>query len=145
MFINFVGRAGVNMHQTKYRGARDLHDGQIFSSVRRLEAEKTPKNQNEKNSKKLKTLNGRLPPEDGSVWPETLATYVSDDPRHFIFRPPTKKKYGFVLVRKSVFCCFRKKSEELHANRRHLQILHEKLRGLTIFELRTTLDASSRV
>ena len=42
-----------------------------------------------KNIKKLsfcKALNGRLPPEDGSVWPQTLGKRVSDDPQHFIFR-----------------------------------------------------------
>merc|ERR1712093_941747 len=33
----------------------------------------------------LQTLKIRLPPEDGSVWPETLAKRISD-PRHFIFR-----------------------------------------------------------
>merc|ERR1712025_696137 len=35
---------------------------------------------------KCETLNGRLPPEDGSVRPQTLGKCVSDDPRHFIFR-----------------------------------------------------------
>ena len=34
------------------------------------------------------TSNGRLPPEDGSVWPQTLGKRVSGDPRHFIFRCP---------------------------------------------------------
>ena len=36
--------------------------------------------------KKIETSNSRLPPEDGSVRPQTLGTRVSDDPRHFIFR-----------------------------------------------------------
>ncbi len=44
-----------------------------------------------------------------------------------------------------VFRDFRKKNEELHTNGRHQQILHEKLRDLTIFQLRTTLNASSCV
>ena len=33
-----------------------------------------------------KTLDGRLPPEDSSVRPQTLGKRVSDDPHHFIFR-----------------------------------------------------------
>ena len=37
-------------------------------------------------AKKFEFLNGRLPPEDGSVRPQTLGKRVSDDPRHFIFR-----------------------------------------------------------
>ena len=36
-----------------------------------------------------KTLNGRLPPEDGSVRPQTLRKRVSGDSRHFIFRRQT--------------------------------------------------------
>ena len=43
--------------------------------------------------KKLKTLNSRLPPEDGSVRRETLGKRVSDDSRHSIFRRP-KKLFG---------------------------------------------------
>ena len=39
---------------------------------------------------KYETLNGRLPPEDGPVRPQTLGKLVSDDPRHFIFRRRTK-------------------------------------------------------
>ena len=35
---------------------------------------------------KYETLNGRLPPEDGSVRLQTLGKRVSDDPRRFIFR-----------------------------------------------------------
>ena len=31
-------------------------------------------------------MNGRLPPEDGSDWPETWPKRVSDDSQHFIFR-----------------------------------------------------------
>ena len=38
--------------------------------------------------KLCKALNGRLPPEDGSVRPQTLGKRVADDPRHFIFRRP---------------------------------------------------------
>ena len=40
------------------------------------------------------TLNGRLPPEDSSDWPETLGKRVSDDLEHFIFRR-RKKKLAF--------------------------------------------------
>ena len=36
-------------------------------------------------AKKVEFSNGRLPPEDGSVRPQTLGKRVSDDPRHFIF------------------------------------------------------------
>ena len=36
----------------------------------------------------FKTLNGRLPPEDGSDWAQTLPERVSDDSRHLIFRRP---------------------------------------------------------
>ena len=39
----------------------------------------------------IEFLNGRLPPEDGSVGPQTLGKRVSDDPRHFIFRRRKKK------------------------------------------------------
>ena len=37
-------------------------------------------------AKKVEFSNGRLPPEDGSVRPQTLGKRVSDDPRLFIFR-----------------------------------------------------------
>ena len=37
-----------------------------------------------------KSLNGLLPPADGSVRPQTLGKRVSDDPRHFIFRHQQK-------------------------------------------------------
>ena len=40
-----------------------------------------------------KTLNGRLPPEDGSVRPQTWGKRVSDDPRHLTFRRQ-KKIFG---------------------------------------------------
>ena len=47
------------------------------------------------------TLNGRLPPEDGSVWPQTLGKRVSDDPQHFIFRRPKHaKKFSFSKILK---------------------------------------------
>ena len=42
-----------------------------------------------------KTLNGRLPPEDGSDLAETWPKCVSDDPRHFIFLRPTRKQKMF--------------------------------------------------
>ena len=37
-------------------------------------------------AKKVEFSKGRLPPEDGSVRPQTLGKRVSDDPRHFIFQ-----------------------------------------------------------
>ena len=49
----------------------------------------------------LQTLKIRLPPEDGSVWPETLGKRVSDDPRHFIFRRP-KKIFDKKIVKKNL-------------------------------------------
>ena len=39
----------------------------------------------------FETSTGRLPLDDGSDWRETLGKHISDDPRHFIFRRPTKK------------------------------------------------------
>ena len=63
----------------------------------------------------------------------------------FHFPTPQNFVSGFVWSTKKVVRRIRKNHGELHTNGRHLQILHEKLRGLTIFELRTTLDASSRV
>ena len=50
---------------------------------------RTPKRKQLKTSQ---TLNSRLPPEDGSVWPETWPKPVSGDPRHFIVRRPKQKK-----------------------------------------------------
>ena len=38
--------------------------------------------------KKIETLNGRLPPEDGSDRAQTWGKRVSDDSRHLIFRRP---------------------------------------------------------
>ena len=49
------------------------------------------KNAEKPKRKKVQTLNGRLPPEDGSVRPENLAKRVSDDSQHLIFRRRTKK------------------------------------------------------
>ena len=40
--------------------------------------------------KKVEFSSGRLPPEDGSVRPQTLSKRVSNDSRHFIFRRQTK-------------------------------------------------------
>ena len=37
-------------------------------------------------AQKLRTLNGRLPPEQGSDWRETLGKGVLDNPQHLIFR-----------------------------------------------------------
>ena len=37
----------------------------------------------------MQTLSDRLPPEDGSVWLETLPASVSGDSQHLIFRPST--------------------------------------------------------
>ena len=44
----------------------------------------------------VKTLNGRLPPEDSSVRPQTLGKRISDDPRHFDVRGQKRQK--FVIV-----------------------------------------------
>ena len=74
----------------------------------------------------LQTLKIRLPPEDGSVWPETLGKHVSDDPRHFIFRQqknfPIKHFIKKVFVtpppRKSVKCLFWRSCEFLDVNGR---------------------------
>ena len=49
-------------------------------------------------AKKVEFSNGRLPPEDGSVRPQTLGKRVSDDPRHFIFR--RRKKFSGKIVRR---------------------------------------------
>ena len=43
-----------------------------------------------------KTLTGRLPPEDGSVRPQTLGKRVSDDSQHFMFRG-WKKFFGKIF------------------------------------------------
>ena len=75
----------------------------------------------------LQTLKIRLPPEDGSVWPETLGKRVSDDPRHFIFRRQRKnfrQKFSsktFLLPppkKKSVKCLFWRSCEFLDVNGR---------------------------
>ena len=54
------------------------------------------KNAEKPKRKKVQTLNGRLPPEDGSVRPENLAKRVSDDSQHLIFRR-RKKKSGTIF------------------------------------------------
>ena len=46
-----------------------------------------------------KTLNGRLPPKDGSVRPQTLGKRVLDDPRHFIFRRKKKQNWHKIFVK----------------------------------------------
>ena len=43
------------------------------------------KNAEKPKRKKVQTLDGRLPPEDGSDWPENLGKRVSDDSQHLIF------------------------------------------------------------
>ena len=50
------------------------------------------KNAEKPKRKKVQTLNGRLPPEDGSVRPENLAKRVSDDSQHLIFRRRKKNR-----------------------------------------------------
>merc|ERR1739848_582789 len=52
---------------------------------------------------KCKSLNDRLPPEDGSIRPQTLGKRVSDDPRHFIFRQQKKCWQIFRLIFLSEF------------------------------------------
>ena len=44
-----------------------------------------------------KTLNDRVPPENGSHGPQTSAKRVSDDSQHFIFRLPKNFSSGFVF------------------------------------------------
>ena len=53
----------------------------------------------------IRTLSGRLPPEDGSEWRETLPKRVSDDPRQVNFRP---KKFVFdeKFWRRTTFLAF---------------------------------------
>ena len=46
-------------------------------------------------AKKIEFSKGRLPPEDGSVRPQTLGKRVSDDPRHFMFRRRKKIRQKF--------------------------------------------------
>jgi len=41
---------------------------------------------------RLQIFNGRLPPEQSPDRHETLGKRVSDDPRHFIFRPQKRQK-----------------------------------------------------
>ena len=53
------------------------------------------KNAEKPKRKKVQTLNGRLPPEDGSVRPENLAKRVSDDSQHLIFRRRKKNRGRF--------------------------------------------------
>ena len=59
------------------------------------------KNAEKPKRKKVQTLNGRLPPEDGSVRPENLAKRVSDDSQHLIFRR-RKKKSGTIFSLKKI-------------------------------------------
>ena len=47
-----------------------------------------------------KTLNGRLPPEDGSVRPQTLGKRVSDDSQRFIFRH--RKTFWTIFLQKNL-------------------------------------------
>ena len=81
-------RSGSNFAKTRFRRFPTFH----FS---------TPKTEIFSNC--LQTLKIRLPPEDGSVWPETLGKRVSDDPRHFIFR--RRKKKIDKNFRLKFFCC----------------------------------------
>ena len=62
--------------------------------------------------KSCKTLTGRLPPEDGSVRPQTLGKRVSDDSRHFIFRR-RKKKLVTIFDKEFVKTFFRGKIDKL--------------------------------
>ena len=63
------------------------------------------KNAEKPKSKKLQTLDGRLPPEVGSDWLETWPKRVSDDSRHFVLRRRKTKK----CLKKSTskFFCFK--------------------------------------
>ena len=76
-----------------------------------------------------KTLNGRLPPEDGSVRPQTLGKRVSDDSQRFIF--DTEKKFERVFLQKILILEFVFQEtgdlEEPDAFERHWQIRRKKL------------------
>ena len=74
----------------------------------------------------FETLNGRLPPEDGSVRPQTLGKRVSDDSRHFIFRR-RKKMFTIFFVSNIVFQHFCQDLGELQPNGPQNQIAHENL------------------
>ena len=68
-------RSASNFAKTRFRRSPTFHDSS---------------NTNLNVAMFLKFLIDRLPPEDGSVWPQTLPKHVSDDPRRFIFR---RQKY----------------------------------------------------
>ena len=84
MFRNFVRRAGRDTREKMNPGARDLSVVKVSARYDPWQLKKRWKTETKK-IKKLRTLNGRLPPEDGSDWPETWSKRVSDDSQHFIF------------------------------------------------------------
>ena len=55
-----------------------------------------------KNQKKMRPLKVRLPPEDGSDWPETWPKRVSGDPRTFTFW--RRRPKNFRIFRSRSFC-----------------------------------------
>ena len=80
-------------------------------------------------NKNYKTLNGRLPPEDGSVRPQTLGKRVSDDPRHFIFRHRKKNLDDFFTTKNLILeVCFQETGDlgEPDTFERHWQIRRKK-------------------
>ena len=102
-FFHKICEVFINFSRFRQLGSR----AKFFRNVRELEICWTSKSQlrttlgGHKNAekpkrKKVQTLNGRLPPEDGSVRPENLAKRVSDDSQHLIFRR-RKKKSGTIF------------------------------------------------
>ena len=83
-FSQIFRRAGPDTHEKINPERRDLSTVKFSASYdawRPKKLRKTETNMFET----MQTLNSRLPPEDGSVRPETLGKRVSDDSRHFIF------------------------------------------------------------
>ena len=76
-----------------------------------------------------KTLNGRLPPEDGSVRPQTLGKRVSDDSQRFIFRHRKKQLDDFFTTNFDTRNLFQETGdlEEPDTFERHWQIRRKKL------------------
>ena len=74
-------------------------------------------------------MNGRLPPEDGSVRPQTLEKRVSDDPRHFIFRHRKKVLDEFFTKKFDTRFFFQETGDlgEPDTFERHWQIRRKKL------------------
>ena len=91
VFINFSRFRQLGRRAKFFRNVRELEicwtsKSQLPTTHPAHENAEKPK---QHKSKKCKTFSGRLPPEDGSVWLETLPASVSGDSQHLIFRPST--------------------------------------------------------